>query len=161
MQAADTQSQYARKECAMNAAMHKALVSVFIWALLGTWFVSTALADSPRARSTLLNEPGGDTSAQCSATSAFTMHITMTNRGDSGTIRVTYGDLDTVDYAISPNTTVQISLAGGGTTGVDDDIMVSGDGPGGSLLVGQVSAIAQGAGLVFCCTSPAECPPSY
>jgi hypothetical protein len=89
------------------------------------------------------------------------MHITMTNRGALGSIRATYGDLDTVDYAIPANTTVQISLAGGGTTGVDDDIMVSGDGPGGSVLVGQVSIIAIGPGLAFCCTSPVECPPSH
>jgi hypothetical protein len=144
----------------MKEIMHKAVICVFTWVLLGTWVATLALADSPRSRFTLLNEPGGDTHAQCSAAAPFTMHITMSNRGDAGFIRVIYGDLDGVSYAIPANTTVQISLAGGSTTGLDDDIMVTGDGPGGSLLVGQVSVLA-GAGVVFCCTSPVECPPSF
>jgi hypothetical protein len=145
----------------MNAIMRHAFPWVLTWALLGMWLVTAALADSPRARGTLFNEPGGDTSAQCSSTGGYTMHITMTNRGDFGTIRVTYGDLDTVDYAIPANTTVQISLAGGGTSEIDRAIKVSGDGPGGSLLVGQVSALAEGAAVVLCCTSPSECDPPF
>jgi hypothetical protein len=101
------------------------------------------------------------------------MYITMTNRGDlggvDGFVRVTYRDHDFVDYAIPANTTVQITMAGGGTPGVDDIIKVSGDGPGGSVLIGQASIIlhADGkpplptgtGGKAFCTTSPASPAP--
>ena len=129
------------------------LVGVLLLALTLGWSVTTAQADAPVTDHALLNEPGGDTSVQCGAikapgkpkAAAFTMYITMTNRGDSGLggvngfVRVTYLDTDFVDYAIPVGTTLNITLAGGGTLGVDDIITVTGDGVGGAVLIGQVS----------------------
>jgi hypothetical protein len=111
-----------------------------------------------------------DVSVQCAASNgtkpqAFTMHVTMTNRADlggtDGFVRVTYHDTDFVDYAIQKNTTVQISLAGGGTPGVDDVIKVTST--GGALLIGQASLITGGnakphpllGGTSFCTTTAA------
>ena len=85
--------------------MKKYSVWVLTSALVGAWPVTTALAGSQRADFALLNAvPGGDTSVQCGATklnptsppTAFTMFITMGNRGDlgglGGFVRVTYHD---------------------------------------------------------------------
>jgi hypothetical protein len=143
----------------MNTTIARVWVWVFFSAFVGAWPFATAFAHSPRSSFALLDEPGGDTSVHCRATfGPFTMHITMTNRGDAGGeagfIRVTYRDLDGVSYAIPTNTTVQISLVGGSIPGVDDTIKVSGDGAGGSVLVGQASMLAD-LGVAFCCTSPA------
>lgn len=158
--------------------MENTIKNTFVWvlafALVGSWLVTTALADSPKSDFALLDEPGGDTSVYCGATKAnpsdpkpvaFTMHITMTNRGDlggaNGKIRVKYRDLDFVDYAIPVNTTVQISLAGGGTPGTDDVIAVCGDGAGGSVLIGQASLLTDKGkphpllgGAALCITTP-------
>ena len=94
----------------------------------------------------------------------FTMHITMSNRsvigGVNGLVHVKYHDGDLVDYAIPVDTTVQITLAGGGSPGTDDIIEVSGT--GGAKLVGQVSLITENGvkpnSLVsaqsFCTTTP-------
>ncbi|HEV8712422.1 MAG TPA: hypothetical protein VGX03_06285 [Candidatus Binatia bacterium] len=162
--------------------------NTFVWVLafafVGLGLVTTALAGPLKSDFALLDEEAGvgDTSVQCGATKAsannpkpvaFTMYITMTNRGDlggvDGFVRVTYRDLDFVDYAIPANTTVQISLAGGGTPGVDDIIKVSGDGSGGSVLIGQASIILHtdgkpplataGGKKAFCTTSPASPAP--
>ena len=113
-----------------------------------------------------------DVSVQCGAKKAndqqaapFTMHITMTNRGDlggvNGFVRVTYRDTDFVDYAIPANTTVQITLAGGGTPSVDNLVKVTGT--GGALLIGQASVILHAdakphpllGGTAYCTTTPA------
>ena len=76
------------------------------------------------------------------------MHITMTNCGDlggtNGFVRTRYHDGDFVDYAIPVNTTVQISLAGGGTPGTDDGIVVTST--GGAVLIGQASIIVSAGG---------------
>jgi hypothetical protein len=75
---------------------------------------------------------------------AFVMYITMTNRsvigGTTGVVRVKYHDGELVDYAIPVDTTVQISLAGGGTPGADDAIEVT-NGGSAARLVGQASII--------------------
>jgi len=126
------------------------LVGVLLLALTLGWSVTTAQADAPVTDHALLNEPGGDTSVQCGAikapgqpkAAAFTMNITMTNRADlgglDGFVRVTYQDNDFVDYHIPAGTTLNITLAGGGTLGVDDIIIVT-DGGSGAVLIGQVS----------------------
>ncbi len=148
----------------MKTTMKKAFVGVLTLALVSAWPVTTALAGSPRSSHALLSEPGGDTSVECGTRPArpFTMHITMTNRGDlggvAGFVRVTYQDGDAVEYAIPANTTVQISLAGGGVAGVDEVINVSGDGPGGSVLIGQASLLTDTEGDAGCCTRPGDCP---
>lgn len=165
--------------------MKRYSVWVLTLALVGAWPVTTALAGSQRADFALLNGvPGGDTSVQCGAIklgassppTAFTMFITMGNRGDlfglGGFVRVTYRDLDFVDYPIAPNGIVSLVLSGGGTAGVDDIIKVTGV-PGvglgpvplGPVLIGQVSILLQadakpplisgpGPGKAFCTTSP-------
>ena len=98
---------------------------------------------------------------------AFTLHISMTNRGDlggtNGFVRVTCHDGDFVDDAIAEDTTPQLTLAGGGTPGVDDIITVTGQ--GGALLIGQISLItdkgkphpdlAGQTGASFCTTTAA------
>ncbi len=100
---------------------------------------------------------------------AFRVFITMGNRSDSGIggtdgfVRVTYRDTDFVDYAIPAGTTLNLSLAGGGTLGVDDVIKVTST--SGAVLIGQMSIYLDSqagdphpdvdAGLVsFCTTTP-------
>jgi len=126
------------------------LSGVLLLAVTLGWSVPTAQADAPVTDHALLNEPGGDTSVQCGAiqarglpkAAAFTMNITMTNRADlgglDGFVRVTYQDTDFVDYHIPAGTTLNITLAGGGTLGVDDIIIVT-DGGSSAVLIGQVS----------------------
>ena len=137
--------------------MKKIVVCVLALALFGWLSVTTAPA-GPKTDHALLNGPGGDTSVQCGATkiekpggvitykpTSFTVHITMTNRGDlggaNGFVHVAYQDGDFVEYAIPAGTTVQISLAGGGTPDVDQIITVTGT--GGAVLVGQMSIITE------------------
>jgi hypothetical protein len=123
-----------------------------------------------------------DVSVQCGATNsqgkslkrtAFTVYITMTNREDlggaNGFVRVTYQDGDFVEYAIPVNTTLQITLSGGGTPGVDQIIKVTGT--GGAVLVGQMSLSTETGkphgdlfgqttpARIFCSTEPAPPPP--
>ena len=115
-----------------------------------------AAADVFRSDFALLDqEPTvADVSVQCGATAggnhhakpgAFTMNITMTNRSDlggaAGFVRVTYNDGDFVDYAIPVDTTLNMTLAGGGTPGTDDIITVT-HGTSAAVLVGQVSLLA-------------------
>ena len=123
------------------------------WLLTALRPVTTVRADLKRADFALLDqEPtAGDKSVQCGATGpvpdGFVIHITMTNRGDlggaDGFVRTKYHDGDFVDYSIPVNTTVQISLVGGGTPGVDDGVQVT-NGGSGARLVGQASILAQG-----------------
>ncbi len=120
--------------------------------LIGLRPGTTVRADLKRADFALLDTETGvaDKSVQCGAIgptpNGFVIHITMTNRGDlggtAGFVRTTYHDLDFVDYAIPANTTIQISLVGGGTPGVDDAVKVTKG--GGAVLVGQESILAQG-----------------
>ncbi len=139
----------------LAGVMTLALVSVVILALL-IWPVTTTLAAGSGVSDFALldQEPTvNDVSVQCGALQsvspptavAFVFHTTMTNRGDlggvNGFVRVTYHDGDFVDYAIPANTTVQISLAAGGTVGTDDAIKVTSR--GGAVLVGQASIIVQ------------------
>lgn len=149
---------------AMKERVKKAVIPVLALLLMGTWWIAPAFGKpgngGPQAGDFALldEEPTvADQSVFCGATRAtgnqpapFTMHITMTNRGDlggvAGFVRVTYLDTDFVDYAIPPNTTVQITLVGGNTPGVDDAIKVSGDGAGGSVLIGQASIILHTSG---------------
>jgi len=121
----------------------------------------------------LLNQPGGDVSVQCGAIggghddddelrpAAFTMFITMTNAGPDGAVQVRYADGDLVNYAIAANTTLNITLAAGGTVGTDDIITVTNGGP--AVLAGQASIITSGRphpllpkqdGRSFCTTLP-------
>ena len=140
----------------LAAGMTSALVSVVILALLTIWPVTTTLAQGTVVSDFALldQEPTvNDVSVQCGAVKtlapptavAFVFHTTMTNRADlggaNGFVRVTYRDGDFVDYAIPVNTTVQISLAAGGTMGTDDAIKVTSG--GGAVLVGQASITVQ------------------
>jgi hypothetical protein len=133
----------------------KRTIALLLSVLLGSWgLTTTVLAQAKSDHSTFDMEPtvppGGDVSCQCGALggtaskpkrTAFTMHITMSNRSDiggsNGFVRVSYRDGDTVDYAIPVDTTLNLTLAGGGTPGSDDIITVTGT--GGAKLVGQVS----------------------
>lgn len=124
---------------------------------VGAWPVTPALAADKSDFALLDQEPTvADKTVQCGALKSedllpkavpFTLHITMTNRSDSGIggmngfVRVKYHDGDFVDYAIPVNTTLQISLAGGGTLGVDDAIQVGSK--GGAKLIGQISIIGK------------------
>ena len=164
--------------------MKKVSVWLLAFALVGAWPVTPALAGPQASDFALLDmEPTvQDVSVQCGATKAnatspkpvaFTMHITMTNRGDlggsDGFVRVTYRDTDFVDYALPKNTTVQISLAGGGTPGVDDAIKVTSGGTGAALLIGQASIIlhtdAKPNPVIstssFCTTTPSPGPSPF
>ena len=153
--------------------MKKIVVCVLVLALFGWLSVTTAPA-GPKTDHALLNGPGADTSVQCGATkiekpggvitykpTSFTVHITMSNIGVNGFVRVTYQDTDFVDYAIPAGTTVQISLAGGGTVGVDQIITVT-NGGSGAVLVGQISIITDDGAkphpaldpINYCTTSP-------
>src|SRR5437016_2119941 len=144
-------------QVALAGSMTLALASIVSLAPVASSPVKTASVGPQTSDFALLDQPGGDKSVQCGATggtttpspSAFVMHITMTNRGDLGGalgfVRTTYHDNgDFVDYAIPANTTVQISLKGGGTPGVDDEIVVTGT--GGAVLIGQASVTASSGG---------------
>jgi hypothetical protein len=120
---------------------------------------ATALAGGPQ-RSDFALKDVTDASVECGAShSTFTIHITMTNRSDlgggPGFVRVTYHDGDFVDYAIPVDTSLQISLAGGGTPGVDDLIKVT-DG-GAARLIGQESILLQKSGKPLPETAPSYC----
>jgi hypothetical protein len=137
--------------------MRKIAVCILALALFGWLSVTTVTAYPPRADFALYDQESvghtPDVSVQAGATAdsaalplkrtSFVVHITMTNRGDcggeNGFVKVKYQDGDFVDYAIPKDTTIQISLAGGGTPGVDQIITVSGT--GGAVLVGQISLI--------------------
>src|SRR2546427_6401882 len=141
----------------LAGGMALSLVSVVILALLTIWPVTTTLAQGTVVSDFALldQEPTvNDVSVQCGALKtlgspptvvAFVFYATMTNRGDlggaNGFVRITYHDLDFVDYAIPVNTTLQISLAAGGNVGVDDAIKVASG--GGAVLVGQASITVQ------------------
>jgi hypothetical protein len=130
----------------------KLIASSLALAVFTTWPIAMAHADNQKADFALFDqEPATpDVSVQCGAAQAghdapFIMYITMSNRsaigGVSGLVHVKYHDGDLVDYAIPVDTTVQITLAGGGTPGTDDIIEVTGT--GGAVLVGQVSLMTQ------------------
>ena len=159
---------------ALAGSMTLALASIVTLAPVASSRVKTAIAGPATTDFALLDQEltVGDKSVQCGATggtttpspSAFVMHITMTNRGDLGGalgfVRTTYHDNgDFVDYAIPANTTVQISLKGGGTPGVDDEIVVTGT--GGAVLIGQASIAVSSGGrplpslASFCTTTTA------
>lgn len=141
-------------------------------AVAAAWPFAVARADTTKTDFALYDQEGAtpDVSVQCGAAfgrnkpAPFTMHITMSNRtvigGVNGLVHVKYHDGDLVDYAIPVDTTVQITLAGGGTPGTDDIIEVSGT--GGAKLVGQVSLITENgvkpnslvAAHSFCTTTP-------
>jgi hypothetical protein len=149
------------------------LVSSLALAVFAAWPIALVHADDQKADFALFDQEGAtpDVSAQCGAAKAggnqpapFVMYITMSNRsaigGVSGFVHVKYRDGDLVDYAIPVDTTVQITLAGGGTPGTDDVIEVTGT--GGAKLVGQVSLLTQNGikpkgllgGKNFCTTTP-------
>jgi len=135
--------------------MRKISVCILALALLA-WLSVAALSAAPRSDFALYDQESGvaDKSVQCGATNsvgkslkrtAFTVYITMTNRSDlngaNGFVRVTYQDGDFVDYRIPVDTTLQITLSGGGTPGVDQIITVTGI--GGAVLVGQMSLLTE------------------
>jgi len=144
--------------------------------LVGLWPVTTVRADLKKADFALLDqEPTvADKSIQCSAmgplANGFVINITMTNRtalgGTAGVVRVRYHDRDFVDYEIPVDTTIQISLVGGGTPGTDDAVQVT-NGGSGAHLTGQMSILAQGGavpiasitGTSFCTTTPSTGTP--
>jgi hypothetical protein len=109
--------------------------------VVGSWAVASAAQRSDFA---LLNMPGGDTSVQCGARrgngpGSFTYHVTMTNVGAAGFVRVDYADGDFVGYQIPAGGSFSFSQAAGGTKSVDDLIRVRGT--GGAVLVGSMSAL--------------------
>jgi hypothetical protein len=133
--------------------MKKIAVCILALALFGWLSVATSTA-APKSDFALYDQESvgytPDISVQCGATNsqgksfkptAFVVYITMTNRADlggtNGFVRVTYQDGDFVEYAIPTGTTLQITLAGGGTPDVDQIITVTG--AGGAVLVGQMS----------------------
>jgi len=133
--------------------MKKIAVYILALALLG-WLLPAILLAATKSDFALYDQESvgviPDISVQCGATSgggttfkptSFVVYITMSNRGDlggvNGFVRVTYQDGDFVEYAIPVNTTLQITLSGGETPGVDQIITVSGT--GGAVLVGQIS----------------------
>ena len=137
----------------LAGVMTFALVSVVSLVLLTNGAVRTVLASGPQLADFALldQETGvGDKGVACGAVgTAFEAHITMTNRSDisgaDGFVRVKYHDNDFVDYAIPVNTTVQISLVGGGTPGTDDGFQVT-NGGSGARLVGQASILLHTSG---------------
>lgn len=162
--------------------MRTSLLSMLSIGLVGLG-ITTARADHADFALLDMESTVGDVSVQAGATggsqnhlrpTAFTVHITMTNRADlggsNGFVRVTYADTDFVEYAIAAGATLQMTLAGGGTTNVDDIITVTGT--HGAVLIGQISLItdsgrphpglplgnprvAQGAhGKNYCSTTP-------
>jgi hypothetical protein len=157
----------------------KLFVPGLVFAVFAAWPIVMAHADDQKSDFALFDQEGvtPDVSVQCGAGKAgghqpgpFIMYITMSNRsaigGVSGLIHVKYHDGDLVDYAIPVDTTVQITLAGGGTPGTDDIIEVTGT--GGAKLVGQVSLMTQNGikpkgllgGSSFCTTTPfGQSPP--
>jgi len=146
-------------QVALAGSMTLALASIVSLAPVASSHVKTALAGPVASDFALLDQEltVGDKSVQCGVTSGntttpspspFVMHITMTNRGDlggaNGFVHTRYHDGDFVDYAIPVNTTVQISLAAGGTPGTDDGIVVTS--AGGAVLIGQASITASSGG---------------
>jgi hypothetical protein len=141
--------------------MRRALMLGLTFALVCVGWVGAAQAQSSKTDFALLDEPGGgDTNVICRCANpqgdptSCQIKVTMGNRSDqggaNGFVRVTYNDLDSVDYPIQAGTTLNITMAAGGSN-PDKAIKVSGDGTGGSVLVGQMSADGQTA--VRCCTS--------
>ena len=137
--------------------MKKIAVCILALVLLG-WLSPASSSAAPQSDFALYDQETvgytPDISVQCGATNsegksfkrtAFTVYITMTNRGDlggvDGFVRVTYQDGDFVEYAIPQNTTLQITLSGGGTPGADQIITVTGT--GGAVLVGQMSLLTE------------------
>ena len=148
-------------QVALAGSMTLALASIVSLAPVASSHVKTALAGPVASDFALLDQEltVGDKSVQCGVTSGntttpspspFVMHITMTNRGDlglggaNGFVRTRYHDGDFVDYAIPVNTTVQISLAAGGTPGTDDGIVVTS--ASGAVLIGQASITVSSGG---------------
>jgi len=134
--------------------MRRLISALFILMLFG--ITTPAWADH-QTDFALFDETSGATGAKCGARKgggteavAFVVHINVTNRADAGgvdgTFRVSYADGDFVDYAIKAGTTVSLSEAAGGTLVVNDLITVTGDGVGGSVLVGSMSIQTHGAG---------------
>jgi len=142
--------------------MERTSVWVLSLALLGSGVVAIAddgdhehhhsRSDSKTRADFALLQPG-DLSVQCGAIgggdeddgfrpAAFTMFITMTNAGPDGFLQVKYNGGEFVNYAIAANTTLNITLAGGGTVGTDDIIFVRSF--GGAVLAGQASIITSG-----------------
>ena len=140
--------------------MRRALMLGLTFALVCLGWVGAAQAQPSRNDFALLNEPGGDANVICRCANPqgdptnCQIKVTMGNRSDlggvNGLVRVTYNDLDFVDYPIQAGTTLNITMAAGGSN-PDKAIKVSGDGTGGSVLIGQMSADGQQA--VRCCTS--------
>jgi len=95
-----------------------------------------------------------NTGAVCGAKKAdraFVYHVTATNHGAVGAIRVRYADGDTVDYAIPAGGSFSFSQAGGSKGRADQVVRVCG--VGGAVLDGSMSAIGE---KVFCvsCDAP-------
>jgi hypothetical protein len=84
----------------------------------------------------------------------FTLHVTVTNRGADGFVRLKYADSDLVDYPMAANDKFQISLIGGSKGGADHAIRIVGTDE--TQLVGQASALANEGGKVFCISCDAD-----
>ncbi len=135
--------------------MKKITVCILALGLMG-WLSAATSTAAPKSDFAVYDQGPStrDISVQCGASNsmgysfkptAFTLYITMSNRGDlgggNGFVRVTYQDGDFVEYAIPQNTTLQITLSGGGTPNVDQIITVAGT--GGATLVGQMSLLTE------------------
>lgn len=78
---------------------------------------------------------------------AYTYHVTVSNYGSAGEVRITYHDGDVVDYLIGAGATLQISQGAGNSGGADRAVRVSRGDFGAPQLVGSMSAIGE---KVFC-----------
>jgi hypothetical protein len=98
------------------------------------------------------NQPDGG--AVCRASSAFTVHVAVANKGsEAGSVRLTYSSGDFVDFPIAAGATFALSQAAGSKGREDKAVRVSrGDSP--AQLVGSMSAIGQGNPRCTSCDDP-------
>jgi len=128
--------------------------------LFGPWTIASASPD--RSDFALfdgtnpVNVPPS-TGAACTARSAFTYHVAVTNYGLAGGVRVRYADGDQVDYKIPVDGSFSFSQAAGNTKGgADSAVRVCG--VNGAVLVGSMSAMSNADGKIHCvsCDDPAN-----
>lgn len=70
----------------------------------------------------------------------FTYHITVTNWGSDGIVRITYFDGDITRYKIKADETLNLTGVAGSKGGADRAVRVSNEG-GPAVLAGQMSAL--------------------
>lgn len=127
--------------------------------LFGPWTVANA--DDERSDFALfdgtnpVNLPPS-TGAACASRRAFTYHVTVTNYGTAGGVRIRYADGDQVDYKIPADGSFSLSQAAGSKGGADRAVRVCG--VNGAVLVGAMSALGDEDEELRCvsCDDPAN-----